>query len=78
MRHTTPPAEKLKKPSPYLLFKSILSLFLVSNPSLEQSKVKSRAQKVLSVMSSVQSGASYLSRGFVMFFHVSCEGLPGQ
>ena len=26
----------------------------------------------------VQSGASYLSQGFVMFFHVSCEGLPGQ
>ena len=28
--------------------------------------------------SDVQSGASYLSQGFVMFFHVSCEGLPGQ
>ena len=26
----------------------------------------------------VQSGASYLSQDFVMFFHVSCEGLPGQ
>ena len=26
----------------------------------------------------VHSGASYLSQGFVMFFHVSCEGLPGQ
>ena len=26
----------------------------------------------------LQSGASYLSQGFVMFFHVSCEGLPGQ
>ena len=26
----------------------------------------------------VQSGASYLSQGFVMFFHVSCQGLPGQ
>ena len=26
----------------------------------------------------VQSGASYLSQGFVMFFHVNCEGLPGQ
>jgi len=26
----------------------------------------------------VQSGASYLWQGFVMFFHVSCEGLPGQ
>ena len=26
----------------------------------------------------VQSGASYLSQGFVMFFHASCEGLPGQ
>ena len=25
-----------------------------------------------------QSGASYLSQDFVMFFHVSCEGLPGQ
>ena len=26
----------------------------------------------------IQSGASYLSQDFVMFFHVSCEGLPGQ
>ena len=26
----------------------------------------------------VQSGASYLSQDFVMFFHVSGEGLPGQ
>ena len=27
---------------------------------------------------SLQSGASYLSQDFVMFFHASCEGLPGQ
>ena len=27
---------------------------------------------------SVQSGASYLSQYFVMFFHLRCEGLPGQ
>ena len=26
----------------------------------------------------LQSGASYLPQGFVMFFHVSCKGLPGQ
>ena len=26
----------------------------------------------------LQSGASYLSQDFVIFFHVSCEGLPGQ
>ena len=26
----------------------------------------------------VQSGASYLSQGFVMFFHVSYKGLSGQ
>ena len=26
----------------------------------------------------IQSGASYLSQDFVMFFLVSCEGLPGQ
>ena len=26
----------------------------------------------------VQSGASYLSQDFVMFLHVSGEGLPGQ
>ena len=26
----------------------------------------------------VQSEASYLSQNYVMFFHVSCEGLPGQ
>ena len=26
----------------------------------------------------VQGGAFYLSQDFVMFFHVSCEGLPGQ
>ena len=26
----------------------------------------------------LQSGASYLSQDFVRFFHVSCEGLPGQ
>ena len=26
----------------------------------------------------LQSGASYLPQGFVMFFHVSCEGVPGQ
>ena len=26
----------------------------------------------------LHNGASYLSQGFVMFFHVSCEGLPGQ
>ena len=26
----------------------------------------------------VQSGASYVSQYFFMFFHVSCEGLPGQ
>ena len=26
----------------------------------------------------VQRGASYLSHDFVMFFHASCEGLPGQ
>ena len=26
----------------------------------------------------VQSGASYLSQGFVMFFYASREGLPGQ
>ena len=26
----------------------------------------------------IQSGASYLSQVFVLFFHVSCEGLPGQ
>ena len=26
----------------------------------------------------VQSGASYLSQDFVMFFYVSCEGQPGQ
>ena len=26
----------------------------------------------------VQSGASYLWQGFVMFFLVSCECLPGQ
>ena len=26
----------------------------------------------------LQSGASYPSQDFVMFFHVSCEGLPGQ
>ena len=25
----------------------------------------------------LQSGASYLSQDFVIFFHVSCEGLPG-
>ena len=27
---------------------------------------------------SVQSGASYLPQDFVMFFHASCEGLPGE
>ena len=27
---------------------------------------------------SLQSGASFLSQVFVMFFHVSYEGLPGQ
>ena len=26
----------------------------------------------------VQTNLSYLSQGFDMFFHVSCEGLPGQ
>ena len=26
----------------------------------------------------IHSGASYLSQDFVMFFHVSCEGLPEQ
>ena len=26
----------------------------------------------------IQSGASYLSQDFVMFFYVSCEGLPRQ
>ena len=26
----------------------------------------------------VQSGVSYLWQGFVMFFHASCKGLPGQ
>ena len=26
----------------------------------------------------IQSGASYLLQDFVMFFHVSCESLPGQ
>ena len=26
----------------------------------------------------IQSGASYLSQGFVMLFHVICKGLPGQ
>ena len=30
------------------------------------------------VSTHAQSGASYLSQGFVIFFHVSCEGLPGQ
>ena len=36
------------------------------------------AQTVILGASTVQSGASYLSQGFVMVFHVSCEGLPGQ
>ena len=30
------------------------------------------------LLSIIQSGASYLSQDFVMFFHVSYEGLPGQ
>ena len=30
------------------------------------------------VLVPVQSRASYLSRYFVLFFHASCEGLPGQ
>ena len=25
-----------------------------------------------------QTGASYMLQDFIMFFHVSCEGLPGQ
>ena len=29
-------------------------------------------------VSQIQSGASYLSQDFVMFFHASCEGLPRQ
>ena len=33
---------------------------------------------MLRLQTLVQSGASYLSQGFVMFFHASCKGLPGQ
>ena len=30
------------------------------------------------LMYGIQIGVSYLSQDFVMFFHASCEGLPGQ
>ena len=30
------------------------------------------------LLSIIQSGASYLSQDFVMFFHVSCDLLPWQ
>ena len=33
---------------------------------------------ICTILAYIQSGASYLSQGFVMIFHVSCEGLPGQ
>ena len=34
--------------------------------------------KMTSLKQHIQSGASYLSQDFVMFFHVSCVSLPGQ
>ena len=30
------------------------------------------------IKTDVQSGVSYLLHGFFMFFHASCEDLPGQ
>ena len=38
----------------------------------------SHQPKMMNMVIYLQSGATYLSQDFVMFFHASCEGLSGQ
>ena len=49
----------------------------VDRPTLD-SKLDAMAERIQVCDKIIQSGASYLSQDFVMFFHVSCKGLPGQ